>query len=305
VDQRSAILWRRLDLPGHEVAELTPVPTGWQLSGVALVAHDGRPCRLEYHIDCDAAWRTQRVTIRGHLHDAPVELDLTRDSQSVWQANGTPVPALEGCPDVDLGFSPSTNLLPIRRLGLAVGDTAFVRAAWVRFPELSLEVLEQTYTRSGDTSYRYESAGGAFRRELVVSAEGLVLEYPDFWRAEAVTSRLASPPARPFAANDELALHVPDPELAERFYVETLGCKVVSRTRDCVALTSGARRLYLLRDPIRSHDAVVPSFDVPDRAVALLALLQAGCKLVPIGPHAPGESYVQDPFGVVFDVIER
>ena len=108
-----------------------------------------------------------------------------------------------------------------------------------------------------------------------------------------------------FSANNELALHVPDPAAAEAFYTATLGCAVVSRTPDCIALASGALRLYLLRDPARTHDAVVPSFDVPDRARALDALVAAGCRLVPIGPHAPGESYVQDPFGVVFDVIER
>jgi len=108
-----------------------------------------------------------------------------------------------------------------------------------------------------------------------------------------------------FRGNNELALHVPDPEAAEAFYVGTLGCRVVSRMTDCIALTSGALRLYLLRDPARTHDAVVPSFDVPDRAAALAQLEAAGCRLIPIGPHAPGEVYAQDPFGVVFDVIER
>jgi len=189
VGERSAILWRRLDLPGHEVAALAAAPAGWRLSGVALVAHDGRPCRLDYRIVCDAAWRTRRVRIRGRLGAAPVALDLTRSPRSAWHANGTPVPVLRGCVDVDLAFSPSTNLLPIRRLGLAVGGRASVRAAWVRFPELTLEVLEQVYTRVGAARYRYESAGGAFRRELSVSAEGFVLEYPDFWRAEAATTR--------------------------------------------------------------------------------------------------------------------
>ena len=108
-----------------------------------------------------------------------------------------------------------------------------------------------------------------------------------------------------FVGNNELALHVSDPSAAERFYTDILGCMVVDRTPDCISLTNGALRLYLLRDPVRTHDAVVPSFDVPDRAAALARLQAAGCRLVPIGPHAPGEFYVQDPQGVVFDVIER
>ena len=108
-----------------------------------------------------------------------------------------------------------------------------------------------------------------------------------------------------FAANNELALHVTDPVAAESFYTRVLGCEVVSRTTDCIALRSGALRLYLLRDPAPGHEPVVPSFDVPNRAAALAALQVAGCTLVPIGPHAPGEHYLRDPHGVLFDVIER
>lgn len=178
------ILWRRLDMPGHEVAELTALAAGWRLSGVAVLAHEGRPCRMEYDILCDATWCTRRATIHGHVGGVPAHLDLARDDAGAWTANGAGVPALLGCIDVDLGFSPSTNLLPIRRLDLGIGDHASVRAAWVRFPDLGLAVLEQVYTRLGAASYRYESAGGTFRRDLSVNGDGFVLEYPDFWRAE-------------------------------------------------------------------------------------------------------------------------
>ena len=108
-----------------------------------------------------------------------------------------------------------------------------------------------------------------------------------------------------FRANNELALHVADPAHAVDFYANVLGCLVEDRTPDCITLRSGALRLYLLRDPAPTHEAVVPSFDVPDRAAALALLQQQGCTLVPIGPHAPGEYYVRDPFGVLFDVIAR
>ena len=114
------------------------------------------------------------------------------------------------------------------------------------------------------------------------------------------------PPATAsFRANDELALHVADPAAAAAFYVGVLGCRVTDRSPDCISLANGALRLYLLRDPERTHDAVVPSFDVPDRAAALAALQAAGCTLIPIGPHAPDGVYVRDPFGVVFDLVER
>ena len=87
--------------------------------------------------------------------------------------------------DVDLNFSPSTNLLPIRRLALEVGSEAAVRAAWLRFPGFALEPLEQVYRRAAVGLYRYESAGGQFRADLEVDESGFVTRYPGFCEMEA------------------------------------------------------------------------------------------------------------------------
>jgi catechol 2,3-dioxygenase-like lactoylglutathione lyase family enzyme len=108
-----------------------------------------------------------------------------------------------------------------------------------------------------------------------------------------------------FRANNELALHVADPDAAAAFYERALGCRVVKRTDGWIEVAAGALRLYFVRDPAPTHDRVVPSFDVTDRAAAVRHLQAAGCTLVPIGPHSPGGFYVQDPSGVVFDVIQR
>ena len=81
--------------------------------------------------------------------------------------NGTPAKALKGCTDIDLGCSPSTNTLPIRRLRLAVGASSTIQAAWVLFPQLEVVKAAQTYTRLDEYTYRYASGdvrGGAGRR---------------------------------------------------------------------------------------------------------------------------------------------
>ena len=70
-------------------------------------------------------------------------------------------------------------------------------------------------------------------------------------------------------ANNEIALHVAEPDVAERFYVDVLGCTVTDRKPDCISLTSGSLRLYLLRDPQPVHDRAIPSFDTPNRSAAL------------------------------------
>jgi uncharacterized protein len=115
------------------------------------------------------------------------------DSSGRWWRNAEALPSLDGCIDVDLGFSPSTNLLPIRRLALPIGGSAAVRAAWVRFPELSVEVLEQVYHRTAERRYTYESNGGAFRAELTVDEDGFVIEYPNLWTAERGRRERAAP----------------------------------------------------------------------------------------------------------------
>lgn len=182
-----AILWRRLDQPGHESARLSLQETGWHLAGTAVFAHQQQPCRLDYLVVCDSQWQTVSGRVAGWVGDEGVEIELSVDSARRWWVNGTECPEVEGCADLDLNFSPSTNLLPIRRLNLAVGQEAEVTAAWLRFPSFSLEPLKQTYRRIAAATYRYESGGGTFVRELPVHASGFVTDYPDFWTLEAAT----------------------------------------------------------------------------------------------------------------------
>jgi hypothetical protein len=126
--------------------------------------------------------------LRGSIGARRVHLGIERSVVGEWSIEGLEIGALRGCDDVDLGFSPVTNLLPIRRLGLSIGAHARVRAAWVRFPELTVEPLEQTYARVASDRYHYESAGGVFRGELAVDAFGCVVDYPGLWRAEATAA---------------------------------------------------------------------------------------------------------------------
>jgi hypothetical protein len=180
----ASVIWRRLDVPGHEAARLAPQDSEWHLSGTAVFADAGRACSLEYLVVCDRDWRTRSGLVRGWLGDELIALEIIAESGR-WRLNGTETPAVDGCVDLDLNFSPSTNLIPIRRLDLAVGAGARVRAAWLRFPDFVLEPLDQMYERTGIESYRYESSGGSFVRDLSVNAAGFVIDYPDLWQLES------------------------------------------------------------------------------------------------------------------------
>lgn len=180
-----SILWRRLDQPGHESARLYIQKSSWHLAGTAVFKHNQQPCRLDYLVVCDARWQTLSGRVAGWVGDEIVEIEVSVDSARRWWLNRTECPQVADCIDLDLNFSPSTNLLPIRRLGLAVGQEAEVKAAWLRFPSFTLEALKQLYRRIDVATYRYESAGGRFVTELQVNEVGLVTRYPNFWQVEA------------------------------------------------------------------------------------------------------------------------
>lgn len=180
----ASILWRRLDRPGHESARLVRQESRWHLAGTAVFAHEKQPCRLDYLVVCAADWRTVSGRVAGWVGDRPVEIELSVKRGGRWRLNGAECAGVAGCIDLDLNFSPSTNLLPIRRLELAVGQEARVRAAWLRFPGFTLEPLEQVYRRVDAVTYAYESGGGRFVTELQVNEAGFVTRYPSFWEVE-------------------------------------------------------------------------------------------------------------------------
>ena len=179
-----SVLWRGILLPGHEACRLFSQDSGWQLEGTAVFSHEGQPCRLSYQILCSAAWQTLSAQVQGWAGSTLVDIRIKSDAGGHWWLNEMEQPDVTGCTDIDLNFSPSTNLLPIRRLDLAVGQSAEVRAAWLRFPTFKLELLPQQYHRLDENTYRYESAGGTFVAQLKVNRSGFVIDYPGIWQAE-------------------------------------------------------------------------------------------------------------------------
>jgi len=180
------ILWRRLDMPGHDAAALQLSPEGAVLSGMA-VFHEGGPTALAYMVHCDRHWQTTEAHIRGFRDREAIDLRLHRDGAGTWTLNDLPCPAVQGCIDLDLSFTPATNLLPLRRLALGPGQSAEVRSAWLEWPDVRLTPLVQRYVRRGETEYEYEAdlpGGEPFRCMLRVQPEGWVLDYAGLWQAE-------------------------------------------------------------------------------------------------------------------------
>lgn len=181
----ASILWRRLDAPGHDACRLERNDSAWQLDGAAAFRlADGRIVQLHYRVRCDRAWHAQWATVRGWLGGEAIDLSIVRHARG-WRLNDAEVGDLAHCVDLDLGFTPATNLLAIRRLNLADGESAEAPAAWVDIEEGGLNLLEQRYERRGEAAYGYKAVRFAYDETLAVTADGFVRDYPRLWVAEA------------------------------------------------------------------------------------------------------------------------
>jgi hypothetical protein len=177
------ILWLSDELSSAERFVGRATGGGRQLEGLVVLPVDGGPAAIRYEVELDAGWRTRRAEVV--IDDGTLRtITFSADGDGHWDVRGAPSEPLDGCIDVDLGFTPATNTLQIRRLGLEVGESRSLPVAWLRFPELTVEPLIQTYTRLGPDRWRY--ASGEFVAELVVDADGYVVRYgDDLWRAVA------------------------------------------------------------------------------------------------------------------------
>ena len=164
----------------HEKAE------GLTLEGVVAGTRHGI-YGGHYFVRADSAFRTREV--RVEYVDGPC-LHVEADGAGNWRdvIGNRALPTLEGCIDVDIGITPATNALPIKRLKLADQESRDITAAYVPLPDqiegdFLPQRAEQRYTcLTPGHRYRYEGLFRAFTAELEIDEFGLVLDYPDTFR---------------------------------------------------------------------------------------------------------------------------
>ena len=198
-----SLLWERRDTTGVEHA-LVDARSGLYARGTAI-AVDPVAYTCRYELRTEPGWTSAHldVTAEGAGWVRSVRLELAADRWRVITAEqgdldavlsaaghaGAGLPGIEdpdllyGAFDVDLGGSPLTNTLPIRRLGLLKAERGVshrISAAWVLLPSLEVVQADQIYTPLGDNRIRYASE--TFSADLTVDDEGFVLDYPGLAR---------------------------------------------------------------------------------------------------------------------------
>jgi hypothetical protein len=194
-----SLFWVRRDTSGAEQA-LVDLRSGLYARGTAL-AVDPVPYSCRYELQTDPSWGTVRFEVSaegaGWARNVRLELAAGRwrtttseqgDLDAALTAAGHPGAGLPGTEDpdllygafdVDLGGSPLTNTLPIRRLDLLKAPSGVahrISVAWVLLPSLEVVQADQIYTPLGPGLIRYASE--TFSADLVVDDDGFVRDYP-------------------------------------------------------------------------------------------------------------------------------
>jgi hypothetical protein len=184
-EQREA-MWVSLDGRVFEHLRLGANKDGVMADGLIIHLDQTNSFRLRYRINCDSAWQVRRVEI-NRLDENSNTLVLHSNGKGDWtNAQGERIPQLNECRDIDIYYSPFTNTLAIRRLALRPGETGKIDVAFINVPDLKVSAVQQRYTLLRATPegglYRYESLASGFTTELPVDSDGLVIEYPRFFR---------------------------------------------------------------------------------------------------------------------------
>lgn len=176
------VRWAPAEGTGLEHLRLHRSGAWIQADSVVIGGDEGVEWALTYTMVMDAEWRVRSVAVTDHAGDR--RLRLIADGGGSWTTgDGTPLPQLDGCIDVDLVATPFTNTLPIRRLRLEPGESAEIKVAYLPLPDLTPFAAPQRYTALALRRWRFESLDGSgFTAEISTDANELVLDYPGLYR---------------------------------------------------------------------------------------------------------------------------
>lgn len=178
--------WRDWNDQGLEHCVCRQNDDGLVLEGVVAGTRHGL-YGGHYFVRTDSAFRTREVRLA--YVDGP-RLLVEADGEGTWHdlIGDRALPELSGCIDVDIGITPATNSLPVKRLRMAEQTSCDITVAYVPLPDQISGVFvperaAQRYTcLIPDRRYRYEGLFRSFTAELEFDQAGLVLDYPETFR---------------------------------------------------------------------------------------------------------------------------
>ena len=193
---RRLLLWGGTDEWRAECASVDLGSNGITATGTQLGA-DPLPYRADYELDAGDGFVTRSFLVEVTGEGWGRRIHLERDDGGGWScdtdasgdvelsAPGCDAAALDGALDCDLGLSPLTNYMPVRRHRLHEGGRrSDFLMAWVSMPDLGLYASRQRYEHVRRDVHgavvRYLDLGRheGFTAELELDGDGFVVNYP-------------------------------------------------------------------------------------------------------------------------------
>lgn len=171
--------WTAWEGDGIEEMSLRWENEGWTVEGL-LHGVD-----VQYVLRLGATWKVHQFMLFRDLDDP--DLWLATDGAGRWgEVNGAHRTDLDGCTDIDIALTPTTDSILIRRLPLHVGHGGELTVAVVDVETLSVSPAHRRYSRLDTHRWRIEhlDAGGHAEHavEVDVDEHGFVEDYPGLVR---------------------------------------------------------------------------------------------------------------------------
>jgi hypothetical protein len=173
------IRWQPVDAPGLEHFEIRETDWGYLAQSTVVGSFEGSDFGCRYEVTLDRNWTFRHLVLEKT--DGKV-LILKSDGAGNWErAGGDALEQFAGCIDIDIGVTPFTNTLPIRRARFEVGVPQHFKMVWIPLDSLEPFIDAQIYTKRDDAHFHYAAADGSFGAVLTVDAEGFVIDYPGLY----------------------------------------------------------------------------------------------------------------------------
>lgn len=178
------LMWQAVNGIGLEYLWLTEVSNGVSVESTVIGIEDKQPFCLHYQLRCDADYQIKTVDARLVGGGS---ISLSTDGNGHWfDADRKPISSLSGCFDVDISVTPFTNTLTIRRVAWEVGQQQQFLMAYILIPTLEIYADQQHYTclvrKDSGSIFLFESMSTGFTAQIVVDADGLVVDYPELFK---------------------------------------------------------------------------------------------------------------------------
>ena len=202
------VVWRGVEEWLAESASIDLREDGLSAKGVQLGA-EPVPYQVDYRLDATDGFVTRELELTAAGEGWGRRLLLRHDGSGSWSAEvedeGEPpggawdgeLPDLSGARDIDIGFSPLTNSMPILRHGLNLEGSRDFVMAWVSIPDLRVTASRQRYehVKADDAGavVRFLEVDGDFTAELELDRDGLLVFYPRLARRVEALARVDRP----------------------------------------------------------------------------------------------------------------